>query len=158
MQRTINVLVGLFVLLGLLALLFLALKVSNLTSMAGGPTYNVVAYFDDIGGLKPRAAVRGAGVVVGRVSSIDFDDQRYQARVLLEIDSGVEFPKDTSAQILTSGLLGEKYIGLSPGADPQPLKNNDRITMTQSAVVLENIISQFLFNRDDGESKSGGLK
>ncbi|MDP4577161.1 MAG: outer membrane lipid asymmetry maintenance protein MlaD [Burkholderiaceae bacterium] len=158
MQRTINVLVGLFVLLGLLALLFLALKVSNLTSMAGGPTYSVVAYFDDIGGLKPRAAVRGAGVVVGRVSSIDFDDQRYQARVLLEIDSGVEFPKDTSAQILTSGLLGEKYIGLSPGADPQPLKNNDRITMTQSAVVLENIISQFLFNRDDGESKSGGLK
>ena len=158
MQRTINVLVGLFVLLGLLALLFLALKVSNITSMAGGPTYSVVAYFDDIGGLKPRAAVRGAGVVVGRVSSIDFDDQRYQARVLLEIDSGVEFPKDTSAQILTSGLLGEKYIGLSPGADPQPLKNNDRITMTQSAVVLENIISQFLFNRDDGESKSGGLK
>ena len=158
MQRTINVLVVLFVLLGLLALLFLALKVSNLTSMAGGPTYSVVAYFDDIGGLKPRAAVRGAGVVVGRVSSIDFDDQRYQARVLLEIDSGVEFPKDTSAQILTSGLLGEKYIGLSPGADPQPLKNNDRITMTQSAVVLENIISQFLFNRDDGESKSGGLK
>ena len=158
MQRTINVLVGLFLLLGLLALLFLALKVSNLTSMAGGPTYSVVAYFDDIGGLKPRAAVRGAGVVVGRVSSIDFDDQRYQARVLLEIDSGVEFPKDTSAQILTSGLLGEKYIGLSPGADPQPLKNNDRITMTQSAVVLENIISQFLFNRDDGESKSGGLK
>lgn len=158
MQRTINVLVGLFVLLGLLALLFLALKVSNLTSIAGGPTYSVVAYFDDIGGLKPRAAVRGAGVVVGRVSSIDFDDQRYQARVLLEIDSGVEFPKDTSAQILTSGLLGEKYIGLSPGADPQPLKNNDRITMTQSAVVLENIISQFLFNRDDGESKSGGLK
>lgn len=158
MQRTINVFVGLFVLLGLLALLFLALKVSNLTSMAGGPTYSVVAYFDDIGGLKPRAAVRGAGVVVGRVSSIDFDDQRYQARVLLEIDSGVEFPKDTSAQILTSGLLGEKYIGLSPGADPQPLKNNDRITMTQSAVVLENIISQFLFNRDDGESKSGGLK
>ena len=158
MQRTINVLVGLFVVLGLLALLFLALKVSNLTSMAGGPTYSVVAYFDDIGGLKPRAAVRGAGVVVGRVSSIDFDDQRYQARVLLEIDSGVEFPKDTSAQILTSGLLGEKYIGLSPGADPQPLKNNDRITMTQSAVVLENIISQFLFNRDDGESKSGGLK
>lgn len=158
MQRTINVLVGLFVLSGLLALLFLALKVSNLTSIAGGPTYSVVAYFDDIGGLKPRAAVRGAGVVVGRVSSIDFDDQRYQARVLLEIDSGVEFPKDTSAQILTSGLLGEKYIGLSPGADPQPLKNNDRITMTQSAVVLENIISQFLFDRDDGESKSGGLK
>jgi phospholipid/cholesterol/gamma-HCH transport system substrate-binding protein len=158
MQRTINVLVGLFVLLGLLALLFLALKVSNLTSMAGGPTYSVVAYFDDIGGLKPRAAVRGAGVVVGRVSSIDFDDQRYQARVLLEIDSDVEFPKDSSAQILTSGLLGEKYIGLSPGADPQPLKNNDRITMTQSAVVLENIISQFLYNRDDGDSKSGGLK
>jgi ABC-type transport system involved in resistance to organic solvents, periplasmic component len=122
MQRTINVLVGLFVLLGLVALLFLALKVSNLTSMAGGPTYNVVAYFDDIGGLKPRAAVRGAGVVVGRVRSIDFDDQRYQARVLLEIDSGVEFPKDSSAQILTAGLLGEKYIGLSPGADPQPLK------------------------------------
>ena len=161
MQRTINVLVGLFVLIGLAALLFLSLKVSNLTSMASGSSYTVVAFFDDIGGLKPRAAVRSAGVVVGRVRSIDFDDQRYQARVLLDIDSSVDFPKDSSAQILTAGLLGEKYIGLLPGADDQMLKDNDRITLTQSAVVLENIISQFLYNRDTGgagDDKSGGLK
>jgi phospholipid/cholesterol/gamma-HCH transport system substrate-binding protein len=161
MQRTINVLVGQFVLIGLAALLFLSLKVSNLTSMASGPSYTVVAFFDDIGGLKPRAAVRSAGVVVGRVRRIDFDDQRYQARVLLEIDSSVDFPKDSSAQILTAGLLGEKYIGLLPGADDQMLKDNDRITLTQSAVVLENIISQFLYNRDTGgagDDKSGGLK
>lgn len=161
MQRTINVLVGLFVLIGLAALLFLSLKVSNLTSIASGSSYTVVAFFDDIGGLKPRAAVRSAGVVVGRVRSIDFDDQRYQARVLLDIDSSVDFPKDSSAQILTAGLLGEKYIGLLPGADDQMLKDNDRITLTQSAVVLENIISQFLYNRDTGgagDDKSGGLK
>lgn len=153
MQRNINLLVGVFVLIGLLSLVFLSLQVSNLTEFNNGPTYRVRAYFDDIGGLKPRAAVRSAGVLVGRVSEIHFDDQRYQAEVLLDIQSEVRFPKDSSAQILTAGLLGEKYIGLLPGAEAQTLVDNDRITMTQSAVVLENIISQFLYNQ--GSSKSG---
>ncbi|MEY4083187.1 MAG: hypothetical protein RL483_556 [Pseudomonadota bacterium] len=161
MQRTINLLVGLFVLLGLLALLFLSLKVSNLTTMGSGPTYTVLANFDDIGGLKPRAAVRSAGVVVGRVGQIGFDDQRYQAVVTLELNQGVKFPKDSSAQILTAGLLGEKYIGILPGAESEPLKDQDRIKLTQSAVVLENIISQFLYSRDSGgasQAADGGIK
>ena len=161
MQRTINMLVGLFVLLGLLALLFLSLKVSNLTTMGSGPTYTVLANFDDIGGLKPRAAVRSAGVVVGRVGQIGFDDQRYQAVVTLELNQGVKFPKDSSAQILTAGLLGEKYIGILPGAESEPLKDQDRIKLTQSAVVLENIISQFLYSRDSGgasQAADGGIK
>jgi phospholipid/cholesterol/gamma-HCH transport system substrate-binding protein len=161
MQRTINLLVGLFVLLGLLALVFLSLKVSNLTTLGSGPSYTILANFDDIGGLKPRAAVRSAGVVVGRVRDIGFDDKRYQAVVTLDIQQGVAFPKDSSAQILTAGLLGEKYIGILPGAEMEPLKNNDRIKLTQSAVVLENIISQFLYNRDTGSSNQaadGGIK
>ncbi len=161
MQRTINLLVGLFVLLGLLALVFLSLKVSNLTTLGSGPSYTILANFDDIGGLKPRAAVRSAGVVVGRVRDIGFDDKRYQAVVTLDIQQGVAFPKDSSAQILTAGLLGEKYIGILPGAEMEPLKDNDRIKLTQSAVVLENIISQFLYNRDTGSSNQaadGGIK
>jgi phospholipid/cholesterol/gamma-HCH transport system substrate-binding protein len=161
MQRTINLLVGLFVLLGLVALVFLSLKVSNLTTIGSGPSYTILANFDDIGGLKPRAAVRSAGVVVGRVRDIGFDDKRYQAVVTLDIQQGVAFPKDSSAQILTAGLLGEKYIGILPGAEMEPLKDNDRIKLTQSAVVLENIISQFLYNRDTGSSNQaadGGIK
>ncbi len=137
--------------LGLLGLLFLALKVSNLMGASVPRGYQVYALFDDIGGLKPSSAVRSAGVLVGRVQSIDFDDQRYQARVTLLLDGNVQFPKDSSAQILTSGLLGEKYIGLQPGADTEMLANNDRIVMTQSAVVLENLISQFLYNRPSSE-------
>lgn len=148
MQRPVTIWVGLFLVLGLVGLLFLALKASNLTSMATGQTYAVTALFDDIGGLKPRAAVRSAGVLVGRVRDIGFDDSRYQAIVTIDLDRAIQFPKDSSAQILTSGLLGEKYIGLQPGADEVMLKDNDRIQMTQSAVVLENLISQFLYNRD----------
>ncbi|MEN9829826.1 MAG: outer rane lipid asymmetry maintenance protein MlaD [Pseudomonadota bacterium] len=161
MQRTINLLVGLFVLLGLVALVFLSLKVSNLMTIGSGPSYTILANFDDIGGLKPRAAVRSAGVVVGRVREIGFDDKRYQAVVTLDIQEGVAFPKDSSAQILTAGLLGEKYIGILPGAETEPLKNNDRIKLTQSAVVLENIISQFLYNRESGganQAADGGIK
>lgn len=154
MQRTLNIWVGLFLVLGLLGLLFLALKVSNLTTLSSGQTYTVTALFDDIGGLKPRAAVRSAGVVVGRVRSIGFDDQRYQAVVTLDLNSAVRFPKDTSAQILTSGLLGDNYIGLQPGADSDMLQENDRILLTQSAVVLENLISQFLYNRDASSAGS----
>lgn len=148
MQKTVNLLVGTFVLLGLAALLFLSLRVSNLASWSSSSSYQLVAYFDDIGGLKPRAAVRSAGVLVGRVSSIQFDDKRYQALVTLEIDSSVAFPKDSSAQILTAGLLGEKYVGLLPGAEEQALKDKDRIQLTQSALGLENVVSQFLYNRD----------
>jgi phospholipid/cholesterol/gamma-HCH transport system substrate-binding protein len=159
MQRITTIWVGLFLVLGILGLLFLALKASNLLSMTTGQTYSVTALFDDIGGLKPRAAVRSAGVLVGRVREIGFDDTRYQAVVVLDLDRGVQFPKDSSAQILTSGLLGEKYIGLQPGAEAEMLKDKDRIQMTQSAVVLENLISQFLYNRDpaSGSSASGGL-
>lgn len=159
MQRITTIWVGLFLVLGILGLLFLALKASNLLSMTTGQTYSVTALFDDIGGLKPRAAVRSAGVLVGRVREIGFDDTRYQAVVVLDLDRGVQFPKDSSAQILTSGLLGEKYIGLQPGAEAEMLKDRDRIQMTQSAVVLENLISQFLYNRDPApaSSASGGL-
>ena len=148
MQKTVNLLVGTFVLLGLAALLFLSLRVSNLASWSTSSSYQLVAYFDDIVGLKPRAAVRSAGVLVGRVSSIQFDDKRYQALVTLEIDSSVAFPRDSSAQILTAGLLGEKYVGLLPGAEEQSLKDKDRIQLTQSALGLENVVSQFLYNRD----------
>lgn len=145
--RTLNLAVGAFVLLGILALLFMALQVSNLSGVANGSTYEVKAYFDNIGGLKPRAAVKSAGVVVGRVRAIQFDDQQYQALVMLDLDVRYRFPKDSSIKILTSGLLGDNYIGLEPGAEAEMLKANDRIRITQSAVVLENLISQFLYNR-----------
>lgn len=158
MQKTINLLVGVFVLLGLAALVFLSLRVSNLASWSTGPSYKLVAYFDDIGGLKPRAAVRSAGVLVGRVSAIGFDDKRYQAVVTLELDAAVSFPKDSSAQILTAGLLGEKYVGLLPGAEEQVLKNNDQIRLTQSALGLESVISQFLYNRDTGGTGGASAK
>lgn len=145
--RNLNLAVGAFVLLGIAALFFMALQVSNLGAMATGSTYEVKAYFDNIGGLKPRAAVKSAGVVVGRVRGIQFDDQQYRALVILDLESRYQFPKDTSAKILTAGLLGENYIGLEPGGDTEMLKTADQITMTQSAVVLENLISQFLYNR-----------
>jgi phospholipid/cholesterol/gamma-HCH transport system substrate-binding protein len=164
--RTLNLAVGAFVLLGLMALLFMALQVSNLSSVSSGSTYPVHAYFDNIGGLKPKAAVRSAGVVVGRVREIKFDDKQYQAKVIMDLETSYQFPKDTSAKILTSGLLGDNYVGLEPGGDTEVLKASDRIRMTQSAVVLENLISQFLYNRpgDSGNatggksSSSGSLK
>jgi len=152
--RTLNLAVGAFVLLGILALLFMALQVSNLSGVANGSTYEVKAYFDNIGGLKPRAAVKSAGVVVGRVRAIQFDDQQYQALVMLDLDVRYRFPKDSSIKILTSGLLGDNYIGLEPGAEAEMLKANDRIRMTQSAVVLENLISQFLYNRPSDPSSA----
>jgi phospholipid/cholesterol/gamma-HCH transport system substrate-binding protein len=149
--------VGLFVLLGGAALLFLALQAGNLLTLSFEDTYRVQARFDNIGGLKPRSAVRSAGVVVGRVESISFDTQTYQAQVTLSLEKRFVFPKDSSAKILTAGLLGEQYIGLEPGAEEQTLAEGDVITQTQSAVVLENLISQFLFNRaaeaGDGASR-----
>ncbi|EKS72366.1 MULTISPECIES: outer membrane lipid asymmetry maintenance protein MlaD [Caballeronia] len=150
--------VGLFVVLGFVALLFLALKAGNMSSLSFQQTYAVKLKFDNIGGLKARAPVKSAGVTVGRVGSIGFDANTYQAVVTIDIDKQYQFPKDSSAKILTSGLLGEQYIGLEPGGDDQMLKNGDTITMTQSAVVLENLIGQFLYNKaaDSGASKSSG--
>jgi phospholipid/cholesterol/gamma-HCH transport system substrate-binding protein len=136
--------VGFFVLLGGAALLFLALKAGNLLSLSFDDTYQVSARFDNIGGLKPNAAVKSAGVVIGRVESISFDDKTFQAKVVLNLHEGTLFPKDSSAKILTSGLLGEQYIGLEPGADEKNLASGDVIRQTQSAVVLENLIGQFI--------------
>ena len=148
MQRSRNdVWVGLFVIVGLLAVLFLALKAANLLNLSFQSEYRVVAKFDNVGGLKPRAAVKSAGVVVGRVESITFDDKAFQARATLTLESRYVFPKDSSLKILTSGLLGEQYIGIEPGADEKPLAGGDTIGSTQSAVVLENLIGQFLYNK-----------
>ncbi len=154
-QSKNDVWVGLFVLLGGASLLFLALQSANLLSLNFDSTYKVVAKFDNIGGLKPRAAVKGAGVVVGRVESITFDDKTYQAKVTLEMQSRYQFPKDSSLKILTAGLLGEQYIGVEAGAEAQNLAAGDTISQTQSAVVLENLISQFLYSKAaDGPEKT----
>ena len=142
-----DVWVGLFVLVGAAAMLFLALQSANLLSLSFQPTYRVVAKFDNIGGLKRQAAVKSAGVVVGRVEDIAFDDKSYQAMVTLALETRYVFPKDSSLKILTSGLLGEQYIGIQAGADEKNLAGGDTITSTQSAVVLENLIGQFLYNR-----------
>ena len=146
-KRGIEVLVGLFVLLGLLALVFLAVRAANLASFGNSEGYRLQARFDNIGGLKARAPVRSAGVTVGRVTSIGLDNKTYQGVVTMEIDKEFKFPRDTSAQILTSGLLGDQYIGLSAGADEKTLGPGDTVRMTQSAVVLENLIGQFLFGK-----------
>lgn len=146
-KKSIDVWVGLFVLLGAAALLFLALKAGNMSSLSFDKTYDVITKFDNIGGLKPNAAVKSAGVVVGRVGEIRFDDKSFQATVVLKMEKRYSFPKDTSAKILTAGLLGEQYIGLEAGGDVNNLAAGDKITMTQSAVVLENLISQFLFSK-----------
>jgi phospholipid/cholesterol/gamma-HCH transport system substrate-binding protein len=152
--------VGLFVLLGGAALLFLALKAGNLLSLNFDATYQVSARFDNIGGLKPNAAVKSAGVVVGRVESIAFDDKTFQARVTINLNKATQFPKDSSAKILTSGLLGEQYVGLEPGADEKNLVAGDLIKQTQSAVVLENLIGQFINSKasDMGSAPASGGK
>ena len=147
--------VGLFVLIGLAALMFLALQSANLLSLNFQRGYRITANFDNIGGLKPKAAVRSAGVVVGRVARIGFDDERFQARIELDMDPRFHFPKDSSLKILTSGLLGDQYIGIEPGADDKNLAPGDNVSATQSAVVLENLISQFLYNSAAGNASSG---
>ena len=148
MQRSKNdVWVGLFVMLGVVAVVFLALQAANLLTLNFQSGYRVTARFDNIGGLKPKAAVRSAGVVVGRIESIAFDDKIYQARVTLLLEERYVFPKDSSLKILTSGLLGEQYIGIEAGADEANLADGDRVVATQSAVVLENLISQFLYSK-----------
>ena len=158
MQRSKNDLwVGLFVLIGGVAILFLALKAANLLSLNFDTSYRITAKFDNIGGLKPRAAVKSAGVVVGRVENITFDDKSYQASVSLAMESRYVFPKDSSLKILTSGLLGEQYIGIEAGADEKNLADGDMVASTQSAVVLENLIGQFLYSKaEDGATKPAG--
>ena len=154
MQRSKNDFwVGLFVLIGGAAMLFLALKSANLLTLNFDSSYKITAKFDNIGGLKPRAAVKSAGVVVGRVENITFDDKSYQASVNLAMESRYVFPKDSSLIILTSGLLGEQYIGVEAGGDEKNLAAGDVVKQTQSAVVLESLISQFLFSKAaDGNS------
>ena len=148
MQRSSNdVWVGLLVLIGTAALLFLALQSANLLSLNFQKTYTVSAMFDNIGGLKKQAAIKSAGVVVGRVKEIVFDGKSYQARVVMAIESQHQFPKDSSLKILTSGLLGEQYIGIEAGAEEKVLAEGDKVQDTQSAVVLENLISKFLYNK-----------
>jgi phospholipid/cholesterol/gamma-HCH transport system substrate-binding protein len=146
-RTTIDLWVGVFVALGLAAIFGLALKVGNLTSSNIGETYTVTAAFENIGGLKPHAPVKSAGVVIGRVDGIVFDSKDYEAKVTIKLDKRYEFPKDTFANIYTAGLLGEQYIGLEAGGEETVLKNGDKISHTQDAVVLEKMISQFLYNK-----------
>lgn len=148
MQRSkVDVWVGLFVLVGMIAIVFLALQSANLLNLSFQETYKVTAKFDNAGGLKPKAAVRSSGVVVGRIETIAFDDKTFQAVVTMALESRYAFPKDSSLKVLTSGLLGEQYVGIEPGGSEVNLKNGDVVTQTQSAVVLENLIGQFLFNK-----------
>ena len=146
-RTTIDLWVGIFVALGLASLLGLAMKVGNLTSGKIGQTYSVTAAFENIGSLKPHAPVKSAGVVVGHVNNIAFNSKAYEAIVTIDIDERYAFPKDTFANIYTAGLLGEQYIGLEAGGDESTLKNGDKITQTQDAVVLEKMISQFLYSK-----------
>jgi phospholipid/cholesterol/gamma-HCH transport system substrate-binding protein len=146
-KKNMEMLVGLFVVLGIAALVFIALKAANLGSFGNNGGYMLQARFDNIGSLKPRAPVRSAGVTVGRVKGIRLDPKTYQGLVTMEIQDGVEFPRDSSAKILTAGLLGDQYVGLEAGGDEKNLAPGETLTQTQSAVVLENLISQFLFNK-----------
>jgi phospholipid/cholesterol/gamma-HCH transport system substrate-binding protein len=154
-RRTIDMWVGLFVMIGFGAVLFLALKVANLSSFSSAESYQVKAKFDNIGGLKIRAPVKVAGVVIGRVNDVRFENETFEAVVSFSVDKRYQFPRDTSAKILTSGLLGEQYIGLAAGGDTVNLKDGDTLKLTQSAVVLENLISQFLYSKA-ADSKEGG--
>ena len=151
----LDIWVGLFVVAGIGALMFLALKVGSMNTVSSSESYEITANFDNIGGLKARAPVKSAGVVVGRVAAIGFDDKTFEARVTMSLDKRYAFPKDSSAAILTSGLLGEQYIGLEAGADEVKLSNGDQVKLTQSAVVLENLIGQFLYSK--AEQPTSGL-
>jgi len=157
-RSTLDLWVGLFVCAGIGALLILAMKVGNMASIGrGSDSYTLYANFDNVGGLKPRAPVKSAGVVVGRVAAVGFDNNKFNARVALTIDSKYKFPKDTGASILTSGLLGEQYIGLEAGGDTVMVKEGETLKLTQSAVVLEKLIGQFLYSKAaEGGGGSGG--
>ena len=154
-SRTLEIVVGLFVALGLAALLMLAMKVSNLSTFAGNDGYNVTARFENIGGLKVRSPVTVAGVRIGRVSDVSFDNNTFEAVVTMNIGKAYNsLPTDTSASIFTSGLLGEQYVSLEPGGDDKSLQSGSEIRLTQSAIVLEQIIGQFLYS----QAESGGEK
>ncbi len=153
-RKELDLWVGIFAVIGIGAMLFLSLKVANLASFSAADTYQIQAKFENIGSLKVRAPVKSAGVVVGRVSEIHFDNESFEAGGTLNIDGRFKFPKDSSAKIMTAGLLGEQYIGLSPGGDSANLKSGDTLKLTQSAVVLENLIGQFLYNKAaEGDTK-----
>ncbi len=157
-KKGIETAVGLFVLLGLAALVFVALKAANLTSFGRADTYTVTARFDNIGGLKARAPVRAAGVVIGRITGITLDPKSYQGVVTMEIERNYLFPKDSSAKILTAGLLGDQYVGIEAGGEVDNLAPGSTIKQTQSAVVLENLIGQFLFNKAADAGAGNGAK
>jgi len=157
-RTTIDLWVGVFVALGIAAIFGLALKVGNLTSSSIGETYTVTAAFENIGGLKPHAPVKSAGVVIGRVDGIVFDSTAYEAKVTIKLDKRYQFPVDTFANIYTAGLLGEQYVGLEAGGDEVVLKNGDKISHTQDAVVLEKMISQFLYNKASDNKSSETTK
>jgi phospholipid/cholesterol/gamma-HCH transport system substrate-binding protein len=151
-SKSVEILVGMFVALGVGALFVLAMQVSNLSNLGGDDGYEIRAGFDNIGGLKVRSPVTVAGVRVGRVAAIDYNTDTFQAEVVLRIDPRFDvFPLDTSASIFTSGLLGEQYIALDPGGDEEYLKHGDRITLTQSALVLEQLIGKFLFGKAEDQ-------
>lgn len=152
-RTTLDLWVGMFVVAGIAALVMLAMKVGNLSTYNVSETYEVHAYFSNIGGLKPKASIKSAGVLVGRVTGITLDTERYEAKVMMSLDKRYQFPKDTFANILTSGLLGEQYIGLAPGGDEEMLKAGDQVKMTQSAVVLEDLISKFLYSKAEEPAK-----
>lgn len=157
-KKQTEVLVGGFVLLGMLAVLFLALKSANLASFSFNATYRITARFDEIGGLKVQAPVKSAGVTVGRIADISFDNKTFQALVSLDIDRRYVFPADSSAKVLTAGLLGDKYIGIEAGGDDKNIQAGESIKMTQSAIVLENLIGQFLYNKAGDSAKDGAAK
>lgn len=150
-RSTVDLWVGIFVVAGIAALVVLALKVGNLSTYNRGESYQLSAYFSNIGGLKPQASIKSAGVLVGRVTDISLDTERYEAKVTMSIDQRYQFPKDTFANILTAGLLGEQYIGLVPGGDTELLKTGEVVTQTQSAVVLEDLIGKFLYSKAEGQ-------
>jgi phospholipid/cholesterol/gamma-HCH transport system substrate-binding protein len=153
-RTTLDLWVGAFVVAGIAALVMLAMKVGNLGTYNMSDTYQLHAYFSNIGGLKVKASIKSAGVLVGRVTDISLNTERYEANVVMSLDKRYQFPKDTFADILTSGLLGEQYIGLQPGGDSEMLKNGDQIKKTQSAVILEDLIGKFIYNKATEPSAS----
>lgn len=152
-RSTMDLWVGVFVVAGIAALIMLAMKVGNLGTYNVSETYQVHAYFSNIGGLKPKASIKSAGVLVGRVTNITLDTTRYEAKVIMSLDKRYQFPKDTFGNIMTSGLLGEQYIGLIPGGDDQMLKDGEQLKKTQSAMVLEDMIGKFLYSKAEQPGK-----
>jgi phospholipid/cholesterol/gamma-HCH transport system substrate-binding protein len=153
-RKTVDLWVGIFVAAGLVGLLVLALKVGNASSVSVSDGYTIIAEFDNVGGLRARAPVRSAGVLVGRVEVVGFDNETLRAKVIMRVDKRYEFPKDSSVSILTAGLLGDQFVGIDGGGDIELLQDGDRVKLTQSAIVLEKVIGQFLY----GKAAEGGSR